>query len=142
MADWLECHKAREEPTLLDFGAPSAAAEEERRVDVYALGFEEIVDLDAKNIVLASSENARAWAEDLSRILDRGGGDRFTLLAYQQLVGVCLFVFVRPEHAGRITEVSVDTVKTGLGGAAGNKVKSFAKLLQNPSQFSKCYNLI
>merc|ERR1719188_2151853 len=48
VADWLECHKAREEPTLL--------------------GFEEIVDLDAKNIVLASSENARAWAEDLSRI--------------------------------------------------------------------------
>ena len=32
---------------------------EEKRIDVYALGFEEIVDLDAKNIVLASSENAR-----------------------------------------------------------------------------------
>ena len=26
-----------------------------------------------------------------------------------------------PEHAARIAEVSVDTVKTGLGGAAGNK---------------------
>ena len=36
---------------------------------MYALGFEEIVDLDAKNIVLASSENAKAWAEDLSKIL-------------------------------------------------------------------------
>ena len=44
---------------------------EEKRIDVYALGFEEIVDLDAKNIVLASSENARAWAEDLSKILGR-----------------------------------------------------------------------
>ena len=45
--------------------------QEEKRIDVYALGFEEIVDLDAKNIVLASSENAKAWAEDLSKILGR-----------------------------------------------------------------------
>ena len=122
VADWLDCYKEQKTPALLDLDfAPSDAKKEEKRIDVYALGFEEIVDLDAKNIVLASSENARAWAEDLSKILDRGGEDRFTLLAYQQLVGVCLFLFVRPEHAARIAEVSVDTVKTGLGGAAGNK---------------------
>lgn len=123
VADWLDCYKEQKTPALLDldFASASSDANEEKRVDVYALGFEEIVDLDAKNIVLASSENARAWAEDLSKILDRGGEDRFTLLAYQQLVGVCLFLFVRPEHAARISEVAVDTVKTGLGGAAGNK---------------------
>ena len=39
----------------------------------------------------------------------------------QQLVGVCLYVFVRPEHAPHIKDVAVDLVKTGMGGATGNK---------------------
>lgn len=43
------------------------------------------------------------------------------MLTYQQLVGVCLYVFVRPEHAPYIRDVAVDCVKTGLGGATGNK---------------------
>lgn len=69
------------------------------------------------------------------------------LLASEQLVGVCLFVFIRPQHApfiryGPLTltikccftfmyanrnihafsrDVAVDTVKTGMGGATGNK---------------------
>lgn len=71
------------------------------------------------------------------------------LLASEQLVGVCLFVFIRPQHAPFIRyelftfsldaytvyhmygnrlsfntfsrDVAVDTVKTGMGGATGNK---------------------
>ena len=43
------------------------------------------------------------------------------MVTYQQLVGVCLYVFVRPEHAPYISEVAVDFVKTGMGGATGNK---------------------
>ena len=42
-------------------------------------------------------------------------------LLFQQLVGVCLYVFVRPEHAPHIRDVAVDLVKTGMGGATGNK---------------------
>lgn len=45
----------------------------------------------------------------------------YVLLTYQQLVGVCLYVFIRPEHANQIRDVAVDCVKTGLGGATGNK---------------------
>lgn len=43
------------------------------------------------------------------------------MLTSQQLVGVCLYVFVRPQHAPYIRDVAVDCVKTGLGGATGNK---------------------
>lgn len=88
-------------------------------VDIFAIGFEEIVDLNASNIMAASSDNAKAWADELQRVLSR---DRqYILIAYQQLVGVCLYLFVLPEHAAHIRDVAVDSVKTGLGGTTGNK---------------------
>lgn len=86
-------------------------------IDIFAIGFEEIVDLNAANIMAASSENAKAWAEELQKVLSR---DRsYVLLTYQQLVGVCIYLFVRPEHVPHIKDVAIDSVKTGLGGAAG-----------------------
>ena len=45
----------------------------------------------------------------------------FALLTYVQLVGVCLYVFIRPELAADVRDVATDSVKTGLGGATGNK---------------------
>lgn len=43
------------------------------------------------------------------------------MVTYVQLVGVCLFLFIRPELAPVLRDVAVDSVKTGLGGATGNK---------------------
>ncbi|XP_049845566.1 synaptojanin-1-like [Schistocerca gregaria] len=91
----------------------------DRPIDIFAIGFEEIVDLNASNIVAASSENAKAWAEELQKVLSRDS--QYVLVTYMQLVGVCLYLFIRPEHAPHIRDVAVDSVKTGLGGATGNK---------------------
>ncbi|XP_043279076.1 synaptojanin-1 [Venturia canescens] len=88
-------------------------------VDVFAIGFEEIVDLNASNIMAASSDNAKAWAEELQKVMSRD--NEYVLVTYQQLVGVCLYLFIRPEHAPYLRDVAVDCVKTGLGGATGNK---------------------
>ena len=93
--------------------------DEKKPIDIYAIGFEEMVDLDAKNIMNASSENAKGWASELSKILNRD--EKFVLVTYYQLVGVCLYVFVKPELAPYIKDVAVDNVKTGMGGATGNK---------------------
>ena len=46
---------------------------------------------------------------------------RYCLLTFHQLVGVCLYVFVRTELAPAVREVAVEDVKTGMGGATGNK---------------------
>ena len=37
------------------------------------------------------------------------------------MVGVCLYIFIRPHLAQHIRDVAIDCVKTGLGGATGNK---------------------
>ncbi|XP_006622972.1 synaptojanin-1 [Apis dorsata] len=88
-------------------------------VDIFAIGFEEIVDLNASNIMAASTDNAKAWAEELQKVLSRD--TEYVLVTYQQLVGVCLYLFIRPKHAPYLRDVAVDCVKTGLGGATGNK---------------------
>ncbi|XP_051047808.1 synaptojanin-1 isoform X9 [Phodopus roborovskii] len=87
--------------------------------DIFAIGFEEMVELNAGNIVNASTTNQKLWAVELQKTLSRD--NKYVLLASEQLVGVCLFVFIRPQHAPFIRDVAVDTVKTGMGGAAGNK---------------------
>ncbi|XP_031427567.1 synaptojanin-1 isoform X2 [Clupea harengus] len=88
-------------------------------VDIFAIGFEEMVELNAGNIVNASTTNQKLWAVELQKHLSRD--HKYVLLASEQLVGVCLFVFIRPQHAPFIRDVAVDTVKTGMGGATGNK---------------------
>lgn len=102
---------------MVDVSHPQDGSSEP--LDIVAVGFQEIVDLNASNIMAASSENAKAWAEELQRTLSRE--HPYALLTYQQLVGVCLYIFIRPQHGPHIRDVAVDCVKTGLGGATGNK---------------------
>ncbi|KAM4866384.1 synaptojanin-2 isoform 2-T2 [Thomomys bottae] len=60
--------------------------------DVFAVGFEEMVELSAGNIVNASTTNRKMWGEQLQKAISRSHRD-----------------------------VAIDTVKTGMGGKAGNK---------------------
>ncbi|XP_072515382.1 synaptojanin-1 isoform X3 [Salminus brasiliensis] len=100
-------------------GHPEFQDNKAHPVDIFAIGFEEMVELNAGNIVSASTTNQKLWAAELQKNISRD--HKYVLLASEQLVGVCLFVFVRPQHAPFIRDVAVDTVKTGMGGATGNK---------------------
>uniref|UniRef100_A0A7M4FL36 Synaptojanin-2 n=2 Tax=Crocodylus porosus TaxID=8502 RepID=A0A7M4FL36_CROPO len=87
--------------------------------DIFAVGFEEMVELSAGNIVNASTTNKKMWGEQLQKAISRT--HRYIQLTSAQLVGVCLFIFVRPYHVPFIRDIAIDTVKTGMGGKAGNK---------------------
>ncbi|XP_073730370.1 synaptojanin-1 isoform X5 [Misgurnus anguillicaudatus] len=100
-------------------GHPEFQDSKSKPVDIFASGFEEMVELNAGNIVSASTTNQKLWAAELQKNISRD--QRYVLLASEQLVGVCLFIFIRPQHAPFIRDVAVDTVKTGMGGATGNK---------------------
>ncbi|XP_036379137.1 synaptojanin-1 isoform X1 [Megalops cyprinoides] len=100
-------------------GHPEFQDSKANPVDIFAIGFEEMVELNAGNIVSASTANQKLWAAELQKNISRD--HKYVLLASEQLVGVCLFVFIRPQHAPYIRDVAVDTVKTGMGGATGNK---------------------
>lgn len=111
LADWLlDCPNSSLVSTVNLKDHPS---------DIFAIGFEEIVDLNASNIMAASSDNAKAWSEELEKVLCRDAP--YTLLSSHQLVGVCLFIFARKDLIPHIRDVALDSVKTGLGGTTGNK---------------------
>lgn len=71
-------------------------------IDIFAVGFQEIVDLNAQNIVNASDENAHIWYKKIFEFLCKNGD--YMPITYEplQLVGVCLFVFVHKKHASYI----------------------------------------
>ncbi|XP_060764936.1 synaptojanin-1 isoform X2 [Neoarius graeffei] len=100
-------------------GHPEFQDSRPQPADIFAIGFEEMVELNAGNIVSASTTNQKLWAAELQKSISRD--NKYVLLASEQLVGVCLFIFIRPQHAAFIRDVAVDTVKTGMGGATGNK---------------------
>lgn len=88
-------------------------------VDIYVVGFQEIVDLNASNIVASNTQNQRDWLLEIQKTISRD--HQYLLVTSVQLVGVCLFVFIRKPLAPFIKDVCNDQVKTGLGGATGNK---------------------
>ena len=57
-----------------------------QKVDFYAIGFEEMVDLDTKNIVSASGENARLWCQELLQTLNTEPGQSYSLVTYKMVV--------------------------------------------------------
>ncbi|EFO22572.2 endonuclease/Exonuclease/phosphatase [Loa loa] len=87
--------------------------------DMYVVGLEEIIDLNASNIVSASTTNQRAWALGLREALSKR--NKYILLGCEQLVGVCIFVFIKPSLAAAVRDMSINSVKTGMGGTTGNK---------------------
>lgn len=101
--------------------------------DVVAIGLEEIIDLNASNIVKASTTNQRLWCDGLRKALSERS--QYVLLGCEQLVGVCLFVFVKPHLTSAIREFAVDSVKTGMGGAAGNKGSVALRLTIHATSF-------
>lgn len=94
----------------------------DRAIDIYAVGFQEIVDLTAQNMVVneQAANHRRHWERELTKIL-RETGESYSLLEVEQLVGVCLYIFVRADHYGAVTELAKHRCKTGAGGKVGNK---------------------
>lgn len=99
-------------------------AEGEKLADVYAVGFQEIVDLNAVNVAMdgQSAKRAQAWQDRLTAALNGNQQrERYVLVGEKHLVGILLLVFVKEMHLRSVREVAGATVGVGFGGLAGNK---------------------
>lgn len=106
--------------------------------DIMAVGFEELVDLNASNMVKASTNNQRIWRDGLKRTIEEfqqsnfgAKAENFTVLCCEQLVGVCLILFVRSSLLNSVRDLAIGEVKTGMGGATGNKGSIAVRLTMN-----------
>lgn len=87
------------------------------QIDGFAVGFQELVGLNASNLINPDKKHHETWLTKVTEAIPVG----FSLLTSQQLVGVCLYIFVKNEHLAFVTDVQATTIKTGAGGRAGNK---------------------
>lgn len=93
--------------------------------EIVAVGFQEIVELSAQQIMNSDPTRKQEWERAIKRCLNERakqiGGDKYVLLRSGQLVGAALCIFVKSSVLPRIKNVEGSVKKTGMSGIAGNK---------------------
>lgn len=89
------------------------------------MGFQEIVELSAQQIMNSDPTRKQQWENAIKRTLNtrakETGRERYVLLRSGQLVGAALCIFVKASVLPKIKNVEGSVKKTGLSGIAGNK---------------------
>lgn len=103
--------------------------------DIVALGFQEIVDLNAVNVVVngnVTAQRSSAWEDVVVAALNDHLAARYAaatdepkhqykLVLEKHLVGILLLVIVRTDHLEHVREVFGATAGVGIMGMMGNK---------------------
>jgi phosphatidylinositol-bisphosphatase len=89
--------------------------------DVYAIGFQEL-DLSKEAFLFTDSPREEEWFVACSLALLQGNpGVQFIELKRIRLIGMMMIVFVKREIMDMVTNVTAESVGTGLLGRMGNK---------------------
>eukprot|EP00484_Ammonia_sp_Unknown_P015828 CAMPEP_0197075902 /NCGR_PEP_ID=MMETSP1384-20130603/211844_1 /TAXON_ID=29189 /ORGANISM="Ammonia sp." /LENGTH=710 /DNA_ID=CAMNT_0042514751 /DNA_START=22 /DNA_END=2151 /DNA_ORIENTATION=+ len=89
--------------------------------DIYVLGFQEIVDLNAANLWIENTAN-EGWERLIESCLQKSiPNHQFVQLESRHLVGILLCVYVKKSLRAKIKNVMTSMVGVGLFGTAGNK---------------------
>ncbi|KAJ1657520.1 Inositol-1,4,5-trisphosphate 5-phosphatase 1 [Dispira simplex] len=100
--------------------------------DVYAIGLQEIVDLNVSQMVSTDSGRRIAWEKLVIRVLSRltqrynetmeeHQRVQYVTLTSEQLTSACLMLFIKKSLAPHVRAVETAMKKTGFGGLTGNK---------------------
>jgi len=88
--------------------------------DIYVIGLQEIVSLNAKNIVLSSnSAQVDSWRNLIQKNLNEIGN--YIILKTADLVGIFHIIFVKESLKENFRNIEALIVRTGMLGTMGNK---------------------
>ncbi|CAM9520866.1 unnamed protein product, partial [Discosporangium mesarthrocarpum] len=103
---------------------------QERPPDLFAVGFQEVVELNPQTVVMdslldiESKANSLAWFTLVYTYLNQYGqrhGVRYSMVAEQRLLGTYLIVLATDELSPKISGIQGGVVPTGIAGRLGNK---------------------
>jgi len=86
--------------------------------DFYVIGFQEL-DLSKEAFVFPESAKEEIWMRAVADGLHPAA--KYCLVKHIRLVAMLLIVYAKPELEDHVTNISVDTVGTGIMGKLGNK---------------------
>lgn len=94
--------------------------------DIYIVGFQEIVDLNANSMFIsANTDIAKKWKKLVKSTVS--GLDKYSLLKTMDLVGLYLIILVKDSIKENIKHLDFNITKTGMLGTVGNKGSLIAK---------------
>jgi phosphatidylinositol-bisphosphatase len=96
--------------------------------DIYAIGLQEMVDLNAVNVMVSnhvSDEASLLWCQQLLSTLNARAGavveNSYELLTERHMVGIQFFIFIKSSLSASIRDVRFSVTPTGVMGMLGNK---------------------
>lgn len=89
--------------------------------DVFAIGLQELIELNAGSILSADASKPLKWAKLLQNQLNSQTNVLYVLLRTESIASMCMFLFVRSKMVNFVTQVAGSSKKTGLGGMTANK---------------------
>ncbi|KAI4339055.1 hypothetical protein MLD38_024038 [Melastoma candidum] len=99
--------------------------------DVYVFGFQELVPLNAGNVLGSESGRvSRIWMNKIREALEQGRSDgSFHCVVSKQMVGIFITVWAREDVCEFISHPNVSCVGCGLMGCLGNKGSASVRFL-------------
>lgn len=97
-------------PENLDHGLP----------DIFAIGLQELIELNAGSILSADNSKGSQWAGILESQLN-SQNEPYLLLRTEAIASMSLFLFVKKSQVHHVTQVAGSSKKTGMGGITANK---------------------
>ena len=114
--------KKPEDVDLRDWLLPGSIDPSTQPADLYVVGFQEIVDLNAMNVAIDTQSTKRAdfWQGKISSCL-LTTRTRYQHVISRHLVGILVCIFVREDFLPHIRDVRAITARVGVMGMMGNK---------------------
>jgi hypothetical protein len=112
--------------------------------EFYILGFQEIVDLNSKNILISSNQDKKDKIKTkLTEILKGMKGtenDSYQIVTELDLVGIYLIIFAKKSIIKYIKNFDYQIIKTGFMGSIGNKGSCLLRFNINDSKIAIACN--
>ena len=113
--------------------------------DIYFVGFQEVVKLNATNVIMTGDEKFQQvvseWDKKVSESLQKIG--KYKNFVIMNLVGINFFAYILEDKYDKLKNISKKIVKTGFGGATGNKGSCVINFDYENTSFSvSCSHLV
>ncbi len=105
--------------------------------DIFVLGFQEICNLNAKNIMISSnSDKVDTWKNIIKNNINQIG--KFALVKCLDLVGLLIIIFIKDNLCEFVKNIETAILRTGLYGALGNKGSCLIRFNIQETSFVFC----
>jgi hypothetical protein len=95
--------------------------------DIYVIGLQEM-DLSKEAYIITNNEKETMWCEKIEEGINTMN-KKYIKIASQQMIGICIFAFVKKELRKAISNVSTSFIGCGLMGIMGNKGASGIRMM-------------